>query len=104
MEKNRRLVSLLVILVVILAIILIYALVIKPSVNGFTTKLSNDGLTQGVNLAKQNIIQQLQQTGQVQIPYGNQTLVLITPQECSQYLQATQPAVTSVNNSINSTG
>src|SRR5271157_1740729 len=102
MEKNKGLMTFLVIAVIVLAAILVYSLVINPSVNGDAVKITNAtnyGLAQGINAAKLNIFQQLQQSGYVQIPVSsNQSLILIPPQECLQYLQAAQANL--ANNSV----
>lgn len=88
-EKNSRLIFVLVAVIVVLAAVVLYAFVIRPSYNAYVTKIQNQGVSQGVTLAVSSILTQLQQAGYVQIPVGgNQTLTLITPQQCSQ-LQGT---------------
>lgn len=88
-RSSNRMVVILVAIIVILAIVLVYAFVIKPAYNGYVTKIQNQGMSQGVNLAVSSILTQLQQTGgYVQIPVSNnQTITLILPQLCSQLQQ-----------------
>ena len=73
-EKNpRTLVIVLIGVVIVLALLVVYALIIKPSINGFAVKLQNEGVTYTLDA----IVSQVQQNGYVQIPVGNQTLVLV---------------------------
>ncbi len=63
----------LVILVIVLSLLVLYAFVLKPAMNGYVVKSQNDG----VNYVIASIVNQIQQQGYVQIPVGNETLVLV---------------------------
>lgn len=72
-ENNRILVAVLLVLVVVLGGMVLYSFALKPAINGYVVNAQ----TQGVNLAVASIVNQIQQQGYVQIPVGNQTLVLV---------------------------
>ena len=87
--KNKRVVLFAV--VAVLVLLVLYAFVVHPAVNGYVVKLQNQSMIQGVNqgviYTLDTILSQVQQKGYVQIPAGNnQTLTLINPQLCDQYL------------------
>ncbi len=72
-ENNRILIAVLLVLVVVLGGMVLYSFALKPAINGYVINAQN----QGVNLAVASIVNQIQQQGYVQIPVGNQTLVLV---------------------------
>jgi len=72
-NKTSVLITVLVIVIVILAGIMLYAFVIQPKISGYNVQKQ----TEGVNIAINYILAQLQQNGFVQIPVGNQTLILV---------------------------
>lgn len=72
-ESNRVLIAVLLVLVVVLGGMVLYSFALKPAINGYVVSAQN----QGVNLAVASIVNQIQQQGYVQIPVGNQTLVLV---------------------------
>lgn len=84
-KKTNILITILVLVIVILAGIMVYTFLVKPKISGYSTQKQ----TEGVQIAINYIIAQLQQNGFVQIPVGNQTLILVpyTPPA-----QQTQPA------------
>lgn len=95
-SNPKRMTAVLVAIIIILAVVVIYALIIRPAFNGYVTNLQNQGANQGVVYTINTILSQVQQNGYTQIPAGNnQTLTLMTPQFCSQYL--TNAATKSVN-------
>ena len=69
--------GILVLLVVVLGVIVIYSYVAKPVVTGYVTKTYNQGVSQGANDVLSVLVNQIQTQGYVQIPVGNQTLVLV---------------------------
>jgi Tfp pilus assembly protein PilE len=90
-EKKSRLVVILVAVLIVMAVVLVYAFVIKPSYNGYVTKLQNQGAIQGINYTLNTILTLLQQNGgvvQIPVPDTNQTVTLyastVIPQLCSQ--------------------
>jgi len=84
-NKTGVLITVLVAVIVILLAIVVYAFVIKPAVTGYATNKQVEGYQIAVNA----ILTQLQQNGFVQIPIGNQTLILV-PYAPTQAEQATQ--------------
>ena len=72
-NRTNVLIVVLVLIIVVLAGIMVYAFVIKPKISGYTAQKQ----TEGVQIAINYIIAQLQQNGFVQIPFGNQTLILV---------------------------
>lgn len=79
-NRTKVFVILLVLLVVVLAGSLLFVAVIKPAVSGYATQKQ----TEGVQIAVNSILLQIQQNGFVQIPVGNQTLVLVPYTQGSQ--------------------
>lgn len=72
-RRTNILVVFLVLIIVVLAGVLIYAFVIAPSLTGYVVGKQNEG----VQIAINSILLQVQQNGFVQIPVGeNQTLFL----------------------------
>lgn len=90
MEERRKniLILVLTLVVIILALAVIYAFVVTPAVSGYSVQKQNEG----VQIAINSILLQLQQNGYVQIPVGNQTLILVPYQRPVQ-----QPAQTDIN-------
>ena len=72
-DKTSILITVLVLIIVILVGVVVYAFVIKPAISGYTVQKQ----TEGVQIAVNSILAQLQQNGFVQIPVGNQTLILV---------------------------
>jgi len=88
-NKTSVLITVLVLVIVILLAAVLYAFVIKPAISGYTVQKQ----TEGVQIAVNSILAQIQQNGFVQIPYGpsgNQTLILVPYTQPSD--QAAQPA------------
>lgn len=70
-DRNTLIIALVLVIVVLVGII-VYAFVIKPAYIGYVTQKQ----TEGVQIAVNAILAQIQQNGFVQIPIGNQTLFL----------------------------
>ncbi|MCX6749608.1 MAG: hypothetical protein NTW17_02590 [Candidatus Pacearchaeota archaeon] len=87
-DKKSVLITVLVLVIVILAGILIYAFVIRPAYTGYVVERQ----TEGVQIAVNAILTQLQQNGFVQIPIGNQTLILVPYTAPSTAAVETTPA------------
>ena len=89
-DKTKVLIVVLFIVIVILAGIMLYAFIVKPKISGYNVQKQ----TEGVNIAINYILTQLQQNGFVQIPVGNQTLILVPyqPPAQTQTLEQTTPA------------
>jgi uncharacterized protein (UPF0212 family) len=90
-DKKKVLITILVVIVLVLVAVVVYLLVIQPAISGYTIQKQ----TEGVQIAVNSILAQLQQNGFVQIPVGNQTLYLapFNPQQVQQQSQATQETV-----------
>lgn len=72
-ERTKVLITILVLVIVILLGVVAYAFVISPAISGYTVQKQNEGVQIAVNA----ILTQLQQNGYVQIPVGNKTLILV---------------------------
>ena len=66
-------VTILAVLVVVLLGIIAYAFLIKPSINGYVVNAQNVGIQYTINA----ILLQIQEKGYVEIPVGNETLILV---------------------------
>lgn len=93
-NKSNVVITVLVLVVVVLAAIVLYTLVVKPKLSGYVVAKQNEG----VQIAVNSILLQLQQNGFVQIPLSeNQTLYLAAfdPTQLQGAQQQTeQPATT----------
>jgi len=92
-EKSKLTIRILILIIVLLALVVLYAFVVQPSVSGFIVDKQVGAYEQGYQQAQvdllNNIVVQLQQAGNAQIPVGeNQVLVI---EGRSQIFQ-TQPA------------
>ncbi|PJE81301.1 hypothetical protein COU58_03210 [Candidatus Pacearchaeota archaeon CG10_big_fil_rev_8_21_14_0_10_32_42] len=79
-DKTKLIVKVLISVVVLLILIVLYMAVFQQQYNKFV----DEKRAEGVNLAVSEILIQLQNNGYVQIPVGNETLILvpyIPPQE-----------------------
>ena len=72
-NKTAVLITVLVLVIVILAGVMLYAFVVKPKISGYTIQKQSEGVQIAVNY----ILTQLQQYGFVQIQVGNETVVLV---------------------------
>jgi len=89
-NKSNIVMTIMVLVIVVLAAIVLYTLVVKPKLSGYVVQKQ----TEGVQIAVNSILLQVQQNGFVQIPLNeNQTLYLapFDPQALQQQQQA-QPA------------
>jgi len=77
MDRNRRVVRVLTIVVVVLSLVVLYALLIRPAFVNNQIGVYTRGHTQGQVDLLNNMVSQLQNTGLIQIPVGeDQVLVL----------------------------
>ena len=73
-KRTNIFIAVLILVIVILAAIMLYAFFIKPQIQGYAVQKQNEG----VQIAVNSILLQLQQNGFVQIPLNqNQTLYLV---------------------------
>ncbi len=79
-DNTKTTIILLAVLVLILAMLVIYAFVLRPAITGYAANMQN----QGVNIILNSIVAQIQQQGYVQIPFGNETLILVPYQPTEQ--------------------
>ena len=75
-NKNKRTVAILVVIIVLLAIAVLYAFVIRPKISGYVVNKQVGAYRQAQADLMNNMLVQLQQTGRVQFPIGNYTLVM----------------------------
>lgn len=71
--ENKTTIQILAGVIIVMAIVILYFLVIKPGID----KSATNNQVIGYNLAINDILTQIQQQGYVQIPVGNQTLILV---------------------------
>ena len=76
-NSKKWLVITLISIIVVLVGFIIYAFGIRPAISGYVINAQNEGAQIAVNY----IVSQVAQNGYVQIPVGNQTLVLIPYQQ-----------------------
>lgn len=89
MEKSaKRAIMILSIVVVTLALVLIYALAVAPAINGYATKVYNQGYVQGIS----DVAKTVSQSGYVQIPLANNKSIVLVPYQAPT--QTTQQAQT----------
>ena len=72
-NRTNMLIAILVVVIVVLAGIMVYVFLVKPKISGYNVEKQ----TEGVQITINYILSQLQQNGFVQIPVGNQTLILV---------------------------
>ena len=70
-NRTNILIAILVAVIVVLALIMVYVFVIKPQISGYNVEKQ----TEGVQIAINYILAQLQQNGFLQIPIGSQTMI-----------------------------
>ncbi len=76
-DKNKLIIRILLLVIVLLSLVVIYAFVVRPAVSGFAINNYAQGYNQGQIDLLNNIVVQLQQAGNAQIPVGeSQVLVL----------------------------
>jgi len=75
-DKKSLLVAILIIVILVLLGVIAYVFAVKPAINSYVISNQN----QGIDYALAIIVQQIQQNGYVQIPIGNQTLILVPAQ------------------------
>lgn len=88
MQENKKglIIGILALVILILGIIIVYTYIAKPVVIGYESRIYN----QGANNVLSVLVNQIQTQGYVQIPVGNQTLVLVPytrPQLSQENLQ-----------------
>ncbi len=77
MEKNKLTVRILILVIALLALVLLYAFIVRPAVTGYAVNNYVQGYNQAQADLINNIWTQIQQTGEAQIPVGeNQVLAL----------------------------
>jgi uncharacterized membrane protein len=82
-KSSNKTTKILIVVIALLLLIGVYAFVVKPAISGYTIGAQN----YGANYMLGSIISELNRTGgYVQIPIGNQTLVLMTPRYCQQVM------------------
>ena len=79
-NKTGLIIVVLVLVILILLGIVVYAFIINPAIDRYIISTQN----QGIDYALAIIVQQVQQNGYVQIPVGNQTLILVPVQPQTQ--------------------
>ena len=86
-DKNKLVVRILILVIALLALVVLYAFVVRPAVTGYATNNYEQGYIRAQGDLINNIWTQIQQTGNAQIPVGeNQVLLLVGE------IRQTQPA------------
>ena len=101
MEKSaKKVIMALSAVVVVLVLVVIYALAIRPAINGYAVNVGNDAYNQGLQYAVVSIMQQAAQCANSGVPltYQNQTMHLVAL-ECYQGAQTQQSQTGSTNSS-----
>jgi len=87
MEKSKLTVRILILVIALLALVVLYAFAIRPAVTGYAINNYEQGYIRAQGDLINNIWTQIQQTGNAQIPVGeNQVLLLVGE------IRQTQPA------------
>ena len=87
MEKNKLTMRILILVIALLALAVLYAFAIRPAVTGYAINNYEQGYIRAQTDLVNNIWTQIQQTGNAQIPVGeNQVLLLVGE------IRQTQPA------------
>ena len=77
-DKNKLTMRILVLVIVLLAVAVLYAFAIRPAVTGYAINNYEQGYMRAQGDLINNIWTQIQQTGNAQIPVGeNQVLLLV---------------------------
>ena len=76
-NNPRRLVLSLILVIAVLLGIVLYSLVIRPSFTGYVIKIQSEAYDQARTAILKGMITQLQQTGYIQIPIGDEVLRLV---------------------------
>lgn len=82
-NRTGLLVGFLVLVIVILLGFVLFAFWIKPTFDGYVVEKR----TEGYQIATNDIVSTVLQNGFVQIPIGNQTIILIQAQQPAQQVQ-----------------
>ena len=98
-NKTSALIVSLVLVIAVLSVAVLYAFVLGPAYTGFVVDRQTEGVERGVQVAVNNILEQVQQNGFVQIPLGEdeegnaQVLYLapFNPQQQQAQAQAQAP-------------
>jgi len=86
-DKNKLVVRILILVIALLALVVLYAFVVRPAVTGYAINNYEQGYIRAQGDLVNNIWTQIQQTGNAQIPVGeNQVLLLVGE------IRQTQPA------------
>lgn len=88
-ESKNLLVGFLVLIVIVLGGVLLYTLVVAPSLTGYVVDKQNEG----VQIAINSILTQVQQNGFIQIPVGDNQSLFLAPFDPQQAQQAQAPLV-----------
>ena len=87
MEKSKLTMRILILVIALLALVVLYAFAIRPAVTGYAINNYEQGYIRAQGDLINNIWTQIQQTGNAQIPVGeNQVLLLVGE------IRQTQPA------------
>ncbi len=82
-EKSGIVIAVLAVMVVVLLGLVLWAFVFNPMINGYATKIYN----QGANDAVKAVVGQVQQKGYVQLPVNENQSVMLVPYNPNQTQQ-----------------
>ncbi len=77
-DKSKLTIRILILIIALLALAVLYAFVIRPTVSGFVMNKQIDAYNQGQTDLLNNILVQLQQTGNAQISVGDEYTLTLT--------------------------
>ncbi len=86
-------------IVVIMALVIIYAFVIQPAISGYSVQKQSEGVQIAVNA----ILTQIQQNGYVQIPVGGNKTIILVPYVPPSAQTSTQTATSTTQAQTNQT-
>jgi len=80
-DKTGVLVGILMLVIVVLIVVILYALVVKPAINGYIVEKQNDAYSRGIQDAVTIILNDIQQKGSTQIDLGNGQMLILRPSQ-----------------------
>ncbi|MCK5624343.1 hypothetical protein KAI04_00695 [Candidatus Pacearchaeota archaeon] len=88
-DKNKLTVRILVLVIALLALVVLYAFAIRPAVTGYAFENYAEGYQQAQAELLNNILTQIQQTGQAEIPLSEDQVLLLVGE--IRQIQPAQP-------------
>jgi|SaaInlStandDraft_3_1057020.scaffolds.fasta_scaffold175825_1 hypothetical protein len=80
-KSTRTLIWILLAIILVLLLFVGYFFLLKPAITGYTVNQQTLGYNYAYQEVLTSLIGQLQENGYVQLPYGNQTIILAPVQQ-----------------------